>query len=192
MSESRGPVMIAATSMLRPPPERVGKLGEKLVLPRSIELKKALAGVAGLVLGVAVWTVLWRPIIGGGLEGFLGVSLAFTVLGVGFVTVSPLRGESMLKWLSLSAQARRGSKVSIGGQNVKAFIGIAPLNYSAQGPTRVVPAAVDVLPGTVDERGVPISPAEARRRKFESANVAPAFPAAHEGFAPPQRLSSGS
>lgn len=188
MSESRGPVMIAATSMLRPPPERIGKLGEKLVLPRSVELKKALAGAVGFVVGLVVWGLLWGPFFGVSFESFLGVTIVFTLIGVGFVTVSPMQGESAFKWMSLSAQARRGDRVSIDGKRVKAYIGLAPLHYSAAGPLRLCPGAVDVLPGTVDERGVPISAEESRRRKVEHYGVTPSFPAAHEGFAPPQRL----
>lgn len=184
--------MIAATSMLRPPPARVGKLTENIVLPRAVEVRKLVAGGVGMFLFLFLWLILWGPIFGFSFLGFLFAAAIGVAAGLAFVTLSPIRGESMFTYLQLNVQSRRGNWVELDGQPAKAFIGIAPLPYKASGNARIRPGAVDVLPGTVDERGVPVSREERRRAAALAIGVDPLPPGMHEGFAPVRTLGEGS
>lgn len=180
-TEMRVP-MIAATSMLRPPPARIGKISENFVLPRAIEARKLFAGLVGAILGITLWLILWAPLFGLSLLGALLSLLVGAAGGLAFITLSPIRGESMYTYMQLRVQARRGTWIQLDGKPAKAFIGIAPLPFRAQGPTRMLPGAVDVLPGTVDERGVPVSREEKRRTALEQFGGQVSAPRADEGF----------
>jgi hypothetical protein len=176
--------MIAATSMLRPPPARVGKISDKIVLPRSVELKKVVAGAAGMLLFATLWLFPIGLIFGYNFQTLLITLVAGIAAGVLVVTVSPLRGESLTRWVGLTFSSRRADKVQIGGRTVRAYIGIAPLATSAAGVVRVTSGAIEVLAGSYDERGVPVPTAQIRREKLETIGGRVSAPGAHEGFAP--------
>lgn len=184
--------MIAATSMLRPPPARIGKISDNIVLPRAVEAKKLFAGIGGMLITVFLWLVLWGPIIGFSFLSFLFAAAIGVALGLAFVTLSPIRGESMFTFLQLNLQSRRGDWVELDGKPSKAFIGIAPLPYRAAGRTRVQAGAVEVVPGTVDERGVPVRREERTHAAVVASGVAPLPPQQQEGFAEVKPLGSKS
>ncbi len=161
----RGPVMLAATTMLRPPPTRIAKLGENFVLPRSVSLKSLVGGVAGLFSGVVVYFLFFVPFLGFSLEIMLIVIAGLTAGGVAIVNWSPLKGENWSTWATLRVGAASRGKVLIDGEEVRAYIGIAPLPYSAAGRLRVLAGAEEVLPGSVDERGSSLTPAQIRQMR---------------------------
>ncbi|MBV8980618.1 MAG: hypothetical protein JO086_06935 [Acidimicrobiia bacterium] len=113
-SESSGaPVMLAATSLLRPGPTRIGSLGKHITLPRTIRLAAMVAVGGGAFCGLLVasvitpflhlrWLLLWLSILGG---------------CVGFVVVSwsPLKGETLFTWAALATKASLGRIQVAGG-----------------------------------------------------------------------------
>lgn len=178
MSEQiQGPVMLSVTNILRPPPARIGQISEKIVLPRTIELRKLIASSVGVLAGMFLW---FMPI---GLFFDYAITPLLVLMGLGgfagylFVTFSPLRGESFSTWVGLSAGATRPGKVRIEGERVRAYLGVAPLGFIAAGPVRIRSGAVSVPAGSVDERGVPFSQDAILRHLTESANRQLGFPA---------------
>lgn len=161
----RGPVMLAATTMLRPPPTRIAKLGDNFVLPRSIPLKSLVGGAAGLLLGVIIYFLFFVVFIGFSLEMMLIVVGGCAAGGIAIVNWSPLKGENWATWASLKVGSASRGRVLIDGQEVRAYIGIAQLPYSAAGTVRVESAAEEVLPGSVDERGASLTAAQMRRMR---------------------------
>jgi hypothetical protein len=175
--QTQGPVMLAVTNILRPPPARIGKISENFVLPRTIELRKLIAVAVGVLAGMFLW---FMPI---GLFFSYGLTSLFTMMGVGgfggyfVVTWSPLRGESLGTWVGLSAGSTRPGKVRIEGERVRAYLGVAPLGFVAAGAVRIRPGAVQVPAGSVDERGVPLSQDEILRLLSDDAHRQLGFPA---------------
>jgi hypothetical protein len=175
--------------MLRPPPARVSKITETMVLPRSVPLVSLISGGVGAVVGllfmflVLIWFVgfdLNALVISVGLGAFLGV-LA--------VTWSPLKGESLFVWLGLNATKFRQEKVEINGKPVRAFIGIAPLYRTAAGTVKIISSAVNVQPDSVDERGVIVPHAERMQSAAAMLGVGSLrFPSASEGFSQPRLI----
>jgi hypothetical protein len=148
--------MISATEILRTPPMRIGKITENLVLPRTVEVKKLLATLAGFFLGVILW-IFAGTLIGYSYKTFIVLTGIFAITGLVLVSWSPLKGESFATWLGLATTTKIRDKVEINGKQVRAYIGIAPLRFTASGRITIKPSAVDVYPGSFDERGVPIS-----------------------------------
>lgn len=184
--------MIAATNMLRPPPARIGKISENIVLPRTIELRKALAAVGGGLFGVFAWLFPIGLISGYSVMSLLLTCTAFGGLGLLLVSWSPLRGESFSRWVGLSANTFRADRVRVDGQKVRAYIGVAPLSCTASGKVQIFSAAVDIIPGTHDERGVAVPTSEIRRAIIEASGVTPSAPSTLEGFEQLKDLSSPS
>jgi hypothetical protein len=121
MSEqTQGPVMLAVTNILRPPPARIGKISENFVLPRTIELRKLIAVAVGVLAGMFLW---FMPI---GLFFSYGLTSLFTMMGVGgfggyfVVTWSPLRSRAnacVLIWVSRrSVSSPPGRSASVRAQ----------------------------------------------------------------------------
>jgi hypothetical protein len=152
--EPQGPVMICVTNILRPPPARVGKITDNLVLPRTIELRKLIAGGVGFFTGMLLWMLVIGFFTGHSFVSLAVTAGLFSFLAVFLMSWSPLRGESFTTWLGLSSNALTADRVRIDGLRVRAYIGVAPLHATAGGKTRVLPGAVDVPLGSVDERGV--------------------------------------
>lgn len=149
--EQSGPVMLVATSMMRPPKTRIGRIGKDFTLPFTIPLINLIA----LALGALVGLMLALPF--GSFQGFAFGAIGGGVAGLAAVTMSPIKGESFAKWLGLSVSNLRAQKVSYNGLPAKVYIGVAPLRSTALGKVHMVAGAAEVLPGSVDERGVFIS-----------------------------------
>jgi hypothetical protein len=146
--------MLAATSILKKPEIRIAKITDDITLPRSISLKSLLVGIAGFLFGVLFYIIFYALLFRFTVVSFFFISFMFTIIAVGLSNYQPLRGENWSSWLNLQAGSARGGKVEIDGVRVKAYIGIAPLKYSASGKINVVSSAQEVLPGSVDDRGV--------------------------------------
>lgn len=147
----RGPVMLAATNMLKPPPPVIGSLNKEITLPRTVKLT-TLAGVAvGAVLGFVVGLVVF----GASLEALMYGPTLGGALGWTAMNFSPLQGESLAKWLGLQLNSTRKQKLYVGGQQVRLYVGIAPLRRTAAGRIRMVGGGVPVDSVKWDERGVP-------------------------------------
>lgn len=146
---ARGPLMLAATSVLKPGPTRIAKIGGNVTLPRTVPVMSLVAGVVGasIVVLLATFTigVGMRSVILGGAFG--------ACVGVFFVTYSPMKGESMSKWLGLQVAARRG-RLMVDGRLARVYVGVCPVPDVAAGLVHVVRGAVNVPEGSVDERGV--------------------------------------
>ncbi|WP_433183106.1 hypothetical protein [Actinoallomurus sp. CA-150999] len=148
----RGPVMLAATNMLKPPPAVIGSINKEITLPRTIKLTTLLSVGIGAVLGfiiglfilgVSLNALIYGPTVGG-------------ALGWGAVSFSPLRGESLAKWLGLQANSARQRKLTVDGRPVRLYLGIAPLRRTAAGTIRILPGGVPVDGVSWDERGFPL------------------------------------
>jgi len=185
--QAQGPVMLAVTNILRPPPARVGKITENVVLPRTVELRKLLAAAAGAFGGVFVWMVLVGFFSSHSLFSLLVTSAVCGTLAVFLMSWSPLKGESFATWLGLSSGTLRADRVRIDGLKVRAYLGVAPLNFTAAGRTRVLPGAIDVPVGSVDARGVSLPTEDILRRAKELLGDYEA-PLSREGFEEPKPL----
>lgn len=145
----RSVAMLAATNMLRPPPARIGKIGRNITLPRSVAVKDVVGGAVGIVV-LSIFVLPFFPDFTGLLVSVAGGG----ALGVLAVTWSPIKGESLWKWVTLQAETRKTGRVIINGKEVRAYIGMAPLRWSTAGRAELRSAAVEVHPGSYDERGV--------------------------------------
>ena len=183
--EPQGPVMLAMTSALKPPPTRISRIGNDITLPVALQVSHIVAALigafTGMLVAVVVWGVLFRvtfTVVG---LGLLGGAFA----GVITVTWSPIKGESMLQWLGLTFKSNRGNQVEIDGEKVKAYIGTARLPWTSAGRTRIFPGAMSVPVGSVDERGVLIPHDELRRRELgQNLPTRLRLPGVEDGFDP--------
>jgi hypothetical protein len=183
-------MMLAVSNILRPPPARLGKISDDLVLPRTIEVRKLLAVSLGAFIGVLFWifilVLLFR-------QGFYSMLISATIGGLlGFLAVSwsPIKGESLTRWVSLVGSKYVGTaKVRVEGERVRAYLGVAPLSFVAAGTTRVRPGAIEVPLGSVDERGVPYNVDDMRKvMRLHAAELnLPPFPT-DDGFETPKHL----
>jgi hypothetical protein len=147
----RGPVMLAATNMLKPPPPVIGSINKEITLPRTIKLTT----LAGLIVGAVFGFVIALVVFGAGLEALMyGPTLGG---GAGWLATnfSPLEGESLAKWLGLQALGTRKRKLELEGRQVRLYVGIAPLRRTAAGTVRMVPGGVPLDAVRWDPRGVP-------------------------------------
>ena len=153
-NERHGPLMLAATAVLNPGPARISRLGPGIKLPRTVPIRTLISVGAGAILFLLPTFV------------FLSMDLRNTaiaaVLGGGtgwfIITYSPMKGESMSKWMGLEASARYSRKLTIDGQRAQAYIGICPITQLARGPIRIQMGHANVPAGSVDERGGTIRP----------------------------------
>lgn len=154
MSETRGPVMLAATSVLKQAPARVSRIAPGIQLPRTVPIKTLLTCLAGAVLsvlfvsavvGFQLRTVLIAGVLGGAGGWFL-------------VTYQPLEGETLLKWFGLSVSALKDRRREVDGRRARAYVGICPVDDIARGALTIVHGHADVVPGSVDERGGIVPP----------------------------------
>ena len=148
-NEFRGPVMLAATSVLKQAPARVSRLGAGIKLPRTIPIRTLLMclltgslflGVTTLFLGLHPRSAMLSLVFGGGFGWFL-------------VTYQPLEGETMFKWLGLTFGAFRDRKLKIDGKRAQAYVGICPIETISRGQIVIAHGHADVSPDSVDERG---------------------------------------
>lgn len=68
-------------------------------------------------------------------------------------TFSPLKGESLSKYLGLTLKAQRERKF-VNGKLVRTYVGLTPITRPAAGKTLLMPGAVNVSKVNYDERGV--------------------------------------
>lgn len=132
---------------MSPGPTRIGKLGNHITLPRTVPLITLFASSAGAVAMLLLMLIFTRSpsslvmaIVAGGGLGWVSVSF------------SPMKGESLAKWIGLKMLASR-DRMDINGESARVHIGIAPVTRVAVGKFMVEPGALDVRPGTVDEHG---------------------------------------
>lgn len=188
MSEEQqiqGPAMLAMTGALKAPPQRISKIGNDITLPVTFQLAHIVASLLGGLLGLFFMVIFVSPFFNITIMYFL-LSITFGgFLGIIVVTWSPLKGESFAKWMGLSFNSIRADKIEIDGEQVKAYIGIAKLNYTAAGKIRIFPGAVNVPIGSVDDRGVFLTLEDKRIALIGSENHTPrSFPTISDGFDP--------
>ena len=152
--EVTGPSMFSATTVMKTPPTRVGRISKDITLPRTVELKKLIAAVVGGIIGLGVGFA----VAGANLRGILFGVVIFGALGIGIVTYSPLKGESLSTWVGLTFKARRNRVTAAPGITGKVYVGVAPVPTTASNErVKVVTGAVEVSVGSFDERGVLIN-----------------------------------
>jgi hypothetical protein len=147
----RGPVMLAATNMLKPPPPVIGSLNKEITLPRTIKLTTLAAVAAGAVVGF----LIALPILGTGIEALIYGPTLGGAVGWAAVSFSPMRGESLARWLGLQAGNARKGRLVLDGRPVRLYVGIAPLRRTAAGTIRILPGSVPVDSASWDQRGFP-------------------------------------
>ncbi|MFF5259911.1 hypothetical protein ACFY4C_13265 [Actinomadura viridis] len=148
----RGPVMLAATNMLKPPPAVIGSLNRDIALPRTVRLTALAAVAAGGLLGFLVSFFIFGP----GFKALMYGPVLGGAVGWAAVNFSPLRGESLAKWLGLQISGSRDRKLVVDGRPVRLYVGIAPLRRTAAGTVRMLPGGVPVDAVRWDERGLPL------------------------------------
>ena len=167
-----GPSMFSATTVMKTPPTRVGRISKDITLPRTVELKKLIAAVVGGIIGLGVGFA----VAGASLRGVLFGVVIFGALGVGVVTYSPLKGESLSTWVGLTLKARKNRVTAAPGVTGKVYVGVAPVPATASNErVKVVAGAVEVSLGSFDERGVMID-----RKKVKGSKTL-------KNFGPPAR-----
>src|SRR5947207_6083632 len=98
-----GPVMLAATNMLKPPPPVIGSINKEITLPRTIKLTTLAAMLAGAVFGFLCSLTVFGP----SLEALMYGPTLGGAAGWAAANFSPLEGESLAKWLGLQAASGR-------------------------------------------------------------------------------------
>ena len=149
MSEIEGPIMLAATSVLKPPPLRVSRITEGFKLPRAIPVKVILGVGLGTILGLIIGMTF------GGYKSAIWLVLIFGFIGYISVTYSPLKGESLARYLGLRLSSSRTAKI-INGEQVRIHVGLTRMTRTALGQVSIRSSAVEVFSNSYDERGVKI------------------------------------
>ncbi|WP_344587262.1 hypothetical protein [Actinomadura vinacea] len=176
----KGPVMLAATNMLKPPPTVIGSVNKDVTLPRTVRLSTLIAVLIGAAIGFLVAffvagpglkALMYGPTLGGG-------------LGWGAVNISPLRGESLAKWLGLQFNETRNRKLVVNGRPVRLYVGIAPLRRTAAGTVRMLPGGVPVDAVRWDSRGYP-------QQEMPGAARLPSRPRGSRGLTASARMTGG-
>lgn len=147
----RGPNMLAATNMLKPPPSVIGSLNKDVTLPRTIKLTTLAASGAGAIVGFIIALLAF----GTGLNALMYGPTFGAALGWAAVNFSPLRGESLATWLGLQVAGARKHRLVHEGRPVRLYVGIAPLRRTAAGTIRILPGGVPVDAVNWDSQGFP-------------------------------------
>lgn len=143
-----GPPMVCATPVMRPGGHRIGKIVGDIALPRTVPLPTAVLTAVGAVLGGLA------ALLVAGFSAALGIGIGIGgAAGYALATFSPLRGESMLTWLVLTARSRR-RRQKLDGKKVTFGVGAAFATRAPVGPVLLGRSAVRVNPDERDERGV--------------------------------------
>jgi hypothetical protein len=148
----RGPTMLAATNMLKPPPTVIGSLNRDVTLPRAVRLTTLVAVFIGMIAGFLASFLVFGP----GLKALMYGPALGGAAGWAVVNFSPLRGEPLIKWLGLQISGTRKRKLVVDGRPVRLYVGIAPLRRTAAGTVRMLPGGVPVDALRWDSRGFPI------------------------------------
>jgi hypothetical protein len=149
-SRERGPKMLVATEALRAPKLRIGKITNNVVLPRTVP---AAALISGLVSSL-VFMVLFCTFAGWSTQTVMYSMTFGGAFGVFVVSYSPMRGESLAKWLGLKVRSRRGRARLVRGRPVRLAVGICYVEPKFEGMVRARTGAIPVRAGSFDERGV--------------------------------------
>lgn len=157
----KGPTMLVATEALQPPKLRIGKIGNNFTLPRTVSAVKLITGAVSALVAVGIF----GSFTGYTLSAVMYSATIGAVLGVSAVSYSPLRDESLARWLGLKLKSRKGKTRTIRGKPVRLAVGVCYVEPSPRGPVQLVPGAIQVRAGTFDERGVRI--AEMRWRSVD-------------------------
>lgn len=148
-NSENGPMMLVATSVLKPPPARISKLGAGIQLPRTVEIKTLI--VCGVLSLVSVLSV--GLLFGFGLQRVFITAAIGAMIGWLAVSYSPLKGESLVKWATLILGRRIGKQVREGTERLTVYIGVSPVVKRASGLLTISHGFGEVAPGSVDERG---------------------------------------
>lgn len=132
--------MFLSTRFLRRPPIRVAGA---FTLGRTMRLRDIAAVAAGGIFGGVFALIAWK------LVGMPLPVVIFTIAGgggLGFAAAnwSPLRGESLSRFIALQAKARREG-VIVRGTRRRVYLGVAPLVLDRPSRVRFVQAAVRVV-----------------------------------------------
>jgi len=142
--------MICATSVMKPGPTRIGRIGGNITLPRTvpvINLAAAIVGaLAGLALAVSIGDGGNSTLIALGLGAFAGWMA---------VTYSPLKNESLAKWIELQIKSQTRARY-VNGERVILAVGVAVTDGPSSGRVVVRRSAARVAPGQFDDRGAPV------------------------------------
>ena len=160
---NNGPIMLSATSVLKQGPARIGSITKQVKLPRTILLKTFVSvivyGFIGLIIGLLI----------GGLKAMLYSTIVFSA-GAYFATnYSPLRGETLSKYIGLSIKAQRERRY-INGKLVKIYVGIVPISRPALGKFVLWPGGINISSTNYDERGVLINKKYATTTEIKSSD----------------------
>ncbi|MEU6037479.1 hypothetical protein ABZ801_18930 [Actinomadura sp. NPDC047616] len=147
----KGPAMLAATNMLKPPPTVIGSVNKQVTLPRTVRLTTLIGMLAGATLGFLAAFLIAGP----GLKALMYGPTLGGAVGWGVVNFSPLPGESLARWLGLQINETRNRKLVLDGRPVRLYVGIAPLRRTAAGTIRMVPGGVPMDAVRWDPRGYP-------------------------------------
>ena len=146
-NQDSGPLMMAATAVMKQGPSRIGSISKDIKLPRTILFKTFISviiwGVFGMMIG-AIFRSFTSVLYGG---------VIFGLIAYFATTFSPLKGESLSKYLGLTLKAQRERKF-VNGKLVRTYVGLTPITRPAAGKTLLMPGAVNVSKVNYDERGV--------------------------------------
>lgn len=141
--------MLVATEALRPPKLRIGRLGNSITLPRTVPAAALLSGGVSGLLFIAIFTL----IVGWSIASIVYSGVVGVVVGVALVSYSPLRGESLLRWLGLKIKSSRNRSRYMEGVPVRLAVGICYIPTPSQGAVRLRARAIQVRSSLFDERG---------------------------------------
>ena len=150
-SARTGPVMLVCTSVLRRAPLRIGGLGERITFHRTVRVAVIAYGAAGVFLGFVIGALV--TIFVGGFNLIVYATAGGGMLGVAAESWSPLRGESMLRWLGLMVTTSARRRVEMEGASRRVYIGLCALNRVAAGPVHLRGAAVETDRPPLERRG---------------------------------------
>lgn len=145
----QGPTMLAATAVLKSGPARISRIGPGIKLPRTVPIRTLIAvAVGGILFLIPTLTIVGLQLRSVFIAAVIGGAAGWT-----FVTYSPMKGETMMRWIGLEALAMKNRRLEVQGEKVQAYIGICPVAQLARGKVRIVAGHANVPPGSVDDRG---------------------------------------
>jgi len=154
MSEPvNGPAMIAATAIMKPGRQRLGKMFG-VTFTRTIDVVTLVGVSVGALVGLATGLLFGMPIMG----GTLYTVMICAASGWASVNYSPLAGESLWTWIVLTVTKSRRVR-RINGERVVLGIGTTVLPRPPMGPVWLARGCTVIPAGAYDERGVVRTPA---------------------------------
>ena len=143
--------MLVATDSLKAPELRIGTIGENITLPRTVRAASLAAGAGGGFIGIVLATIL----LGMSVKTLSYGAIVGAAIGVALVSYSPLKGESLGRWVLLKMKARR-LRTTRDGRPVRLAVGIAYVEPTFEGPVQIRAGAANVRPGTVGDQFTPV------------------------------------